>query len=132
MSPTACTGTETRSITFVSTTIASQWFGSRSLCAALSAEFGTPSRPPARAHYLPLTHSHARTTPSARVCSGNKKFVQSNKGPWYLPWGGHRYKNPCYYAGTKVVNCKTGSNQIRFTSDIDQAISDESWAFRSV
>jgi hypothetical protein len=46
---------------------------------------------------------------------------------FYLPWGGNGRPNPCYQEVTRKVKCGAGNHVLRFTSDIDQAISDESW-----
>lgn len=65
-------------------------------------------------------------------CAGSAAKSSPDKGPWYLPWGGHRYQNPCYMEVTVKVKCDRGLNTMRLRSEIDQHIGDESWGWSNV
>jgi hypothetical protein len=61
------------------------------------------------------------------TCAGDAWTSATKSLGFYLPWSKGNAPTPCYQEVTKKVKCSPGTNELRFTSDINQAITDESW-----
>jgi len=59
---------------------------------------------------------------------GTSGYTDGDGGHWPNTWGGYPNSPACYRDVEVEAACNSGSNVIRFESDIDQALNDEGWA----
>merc|ERR1712196_643778 len=66
----------------------------------------------------------------ASGCSNG--FQDGDKGDWPNTWHNYPHSPACYKDYSVSTTCVQGENEIRFESQINQALNDEGWAFQDL